>query len=97
MIDLSFSGISSMRRIHQHNSKSIMPQIVFDSVNAFRVYDSGKFHKDSIQYLLPNMRDNKGIVPWNLFRTFHVAKVVDHFLRIFAEWIVDVVLPQICL
>ena len=29
------------------------------------------------------------------FEVLHVAKIVDHFIRIFAEWIGDVVLPQI--
>ena len=45
-----------------------MHQIVFDSVDARLPNDSGKFHKYSIQYLLPNRKDNMRLVSLNQFR-----------------------------
>ena len=46
-----------------------MHQIVFNSVDAFHPYDSNKFNRYNFQYLSPNNRDDRNIVPWNLFRT----------------------------
>ena len=82
------------------SSKSIMHQFVFDSADAFHPCDTSKFHKYDVQYLLSNKIDNKSIVIVHRFRiigSIPRCPCRGSFSSIFAEWVVDNVLSQICL
>ena len=81
------------------NSKSIRYRIVFVSAYAWPPCDTSKFYKYWKQCFLPNKIDKKSLALLSglaKFEVLHIAYVVDHFLRILTERVVDVVLHEIC-
>ena len=68
------------------------------SINAFCLCDASRFRKYNTQCLSSSMSDIEGALNLKRYLThlevLRVSHAADHVLRLFAEWVVHVILPQ---